>query len=52
MEAAGSSPCAAVGSRGRGRGRGRLLELLLVDLAFLGPTVLKPDLHLERRNLS
>lgn len=39
----------AGGRRGRGGGRGGLLELLLVDFALFGPTVLEPDLHLEVR---
>lgn len=37
------------GRRGRGCGRGGLLELLLVDFALFGPTILEPDLHLEVR---
>lgn len=34
---------------GRGRGGRRLLELLLVDFALLGPAVLEPDFHLETK---
>lgn len=49
MEAAASSAAVGAGGRGgRGRGGGRLLELLLVDFALLGPAVLEPDLHLEQ----
>lgn len=49
VEAAASAAAGAGGRRGCGRGRGGLLELLLVDFALFGPTILEPDLHLEVR---
>lgn len=47
-----ASSCTTIGDgrrRGGGCGGGRLLELLLVDFALLGPAVLEPDLHLEQK---